>query len=217
MLPLLLFAAWLASAQQASAPCTSPGTAETQTARGPGGVAAVLKVSSEDDHSKEQHLCSAQYQLLISGAGGEQRVVDLLTSDDAYERKLSVQLSGFSRDGRRVLGILSEGGKHPVSLVFEYHIIEGTVQLLDLREKLGVLAGANCDAQFAVIGTTGKGGVVVELGAQNPCAPAGRWRLEVSGKRAQRLLPGASILSSYTDNKCLNDIWHTFSWSWHIF
>jgi len=31
-----------------------------------------------------------------------------------------MHLDGFSRDGRRVFGIVSEGGKHSFALVFDY-------------------------------------------------------------------------------------------------
>ena len=53
---------------------------------GPSGSAAVLKVISEDDHSKDTYLCSTLYQMWITSSSGEARVVDLIAPDDVYDR-----------------------------------------------------------------------------------------------------------------------------------
>src|ERR1700676_680398 len=109
MLPVILLVASLSPPHQASAECVDTGATtaatETQAVRGPSGTAAVLKVSTSDDHSKNSHQCSANYQLLITpAAGGCPVAVDVLTADDAYGRTLSLHLDGFTRDGKRVLG-----------------------------------------------------------------------------------------------------------------
>src|ERR1700693_2630757 len=99
LLPLLL-AVSLLPAQQASVHCVDTGTetaaSRTQPLHGPGGVVAVLKVSTADDHSKNSHDCNAEYQLLIMPAGARTPVVvDLLTSDADYDRIISLRLDGF--------------------------------------------------------------------------------------------------------------------------
>jgi hypothetical protein len=197
MLPLLLFAVSFPPAQQASLQCANSAVAETQPVSGPGGAVAVLRISSADDHSKNTHLCSAAYQLLVTAGGGEPRAVDLLTSDDDYDRKLSVELSGFSEDGQRVLGILTEGAKRPLTMVFDYHLDDGTVELLDLREKFAGLLGESCAGKFRVTSIAESGDVVVELTARKPCAGSGRWALNSSGKKARKLLPGTQVTNLY--------------------
>ena len=89
LLPILLAAALL-PAQEVSAHCVDTGAEiasnQTERLRGPSGMAAVLRVSTADDHSKNSHECNAEYQLLISHPGvGTPVLVDLLTSDAEYE------------------------------------------------------------------------------------------------------------------------------------
>jgi hypothetical protein len=96
-------------------------TAETESLRGPLGVVVVLKVSSDDDHSQNTHLCEADYTLLVTHADrGAVVPVDLLTTDDDWDRTLSLTLSGFAHDGKRVFGVLAEKGKHPSTVLFAY-------------------------------------------------------------------------------------------------
>ena len=113
MLPTLV-AAFLLPAQVISMPCGNIAATQTQPVRGRDGMVAVLKVSSEDDHSKNSHDCQAEYQLLMMpGPGGAPVAVDLLTSDAAWNRNLSLRLNGFSQNGARVFGVISEDGKFP--------------------------------------------------------------------------------------------------------
>ncbi|HWR53012.1 MAG TPA: hypothetical protein VN428_18015 [Bryobacteraceae bacterium] len=89
MLWLLLVASLLAPAET-SMKCANVVATQTGAVRGPDGVAAVLKVYSEDDHSKDRHDCRADYQLLLLPANGgpalvvlplEQAVVGLYRAD----------------------------------------------------------------------------------------------------------------------------------------
>src|ERR1700737_86849 len=108
---IILLAASLVATHQVSLECVNVAAIQTPSASSPNGLVAVLKVSSEDDHSRNSHLCNAQYQLLLSsGAGDEPHVVRLLTSNGPYNRNLFLDLSGFSGNGKRVLGMLSEDG-----------------------------------------------------------------------------------------------------------
>jgi len=195
---LILLAASLFPPQPVSLECANTASAQTDSVSGPGGVAAVLKVSSEDDYSKDSHLCDARYQLLlVSDAGQASHVVDLLTSDDTYGRTLSLRLGGFSQDGKRILGTVSEGGKHPFTTLFDYHINEDTVQLLDVTEKFAPVMAASCSATLEVIGTTGTGAIALELKSAKPCASSRRWLLDSSGKRPRPVLQNVPILSLY--------------------
>jgi hypothetical protein len=188
MLALMLMMSWLPPVQEVSSACANPNTAQTEAATGPDGTTVVLRVSSEDDFSKNSHLCNAHYELKISRPGGGLQTLDLLASDDDYRRELSGRLSGFSQDGKHVLGILKESGKHGIVFAFDYPLSGGAVQLIDLKEKVPGLANGNC-GEVAVIGTTANGGIVVEVAAGSkatkPCAVSGRWVVDGSGRKAQ--------------------------------
>lgn len=120
MVALILLAAALAGPQQVSLECVNMGAAQTPPVAGPRGVTAVLEVSTEDDHSKNSHECNAEYRLLTSAAGGAAKPADVITSDGDWGRSLSIHLSGFSDDGKRLFGVLNEGGKYTFTMVFDY-------------------------------------------------------------------------------------------------
>lgn len=202
MLPLILLAASLLPAQQASMECVDTGaqtaTAETQPVRGPGGTSAVLKVASTDDHSKNSHECWADYQLLVTPAhGGSPVTVDLDSSDGDWGRSLSLLLAGFSNDGQHVVGILAEGGKSPVALLFDYNTGSGQVQLVDLKMPFAHILAANCRQTLIVIGMTKAGGIVMESSSEKVCGPGRRWVVDPAGSKAQPLSPGTLILGLY--------------------
>ena len=197
---LILLAAALLPAQQASMQCTDTGTTtasiQTQPLPGPDGTVVVLKVSSADDHSKESHQCSADYQLLIArDATDVPAVVDLLSSVADYGRTLSMRLDGFSQNGERLYGILSEDGRYPSIILFEYDTAAGTVQLVDLKEQFAHIVNRNCSTTFDVIGNTEKGAIVLELNSANGCAPSSRWLLTSANSRVQPLPPGPTVHS----------------------
>jgi hypothetical protein len=74
MLMTILIAAWLAPAVQISMACAGNAVAvESQPVAGPSGVKVVLKVSSEDDHSKNSHQCLATFELLVSSGAAKHR------------------------------------------------------------------------------------------------------------------------------------------------
>jgi hypothetical protein len=200
MLPIILLTAFLLQTQEASMTCVDTGakiaTTQTQQVQGPGGVGAVLRVSSADDHSKNSHDCSADYQLVVGGGAGAPKVVDLLTSDGDYNRTMTLRLFGFSQDGKRVFGIFSEGGKYPSTALFDYPTADGSVQLIDLRQQFGNSSLAKCGSAFEVIGTAGTDGIVLELSSSSQC-PTGRWLLDAKSDKPQRLSQNASIQNLY--------------------
>jgi len=202
LLPILL-AALLLPSQQASMQCVDRGsdTASTQTqpVRGPGGVVAVLKVSSADDHSKNSHLCNADYVLLITPADASAaRTVDFLSSDGDWGRTLSLRLDGFAQNGKRVFGVLTESGKYPSAMLFDYGTADDKAQLIDLKKRFAHVATARCDTTFGIVGTTESGAIVVELNSAKPCGANGRWLLSPTGSSVQRLPQSASVQSLFT-------------------
>jgi hypothetical protein len=195
---VIILAASLMPAKQASMSCTNASAVQTVPVRGPGGYVAALKVSSEDDHSKDSHQCNAYYRLLLtSKAGDATRNADLLTSNGDYSRSLSLRLSGFSQDGKRVLGILSERGKYPFTMLFDYSIADSKVKLVDIRRQFAPIVAANCSSMLDVIGTSESGRIVLRLNSQNQCGPSGLWLLGSPGGRPQRLPQSAPFLGLY--------------------
>ncbi|HXP81546.1 MAG TPA: hypothetical protein VN976_16690 [Verrucomicrobiae bacterium] len=208
MLPLILLAASLLLSQQASMECVDTGATvaatETQAVRGPDGAAAVLKVSTADDHSKNSHECNADYKLVVTPANGGAPVeADFLASDGDYGRTLSLRLAGFSQDGKRLLGILAEGGKYSTTLLFDYHAGGGPVQIVDLKMQFARVAPPGCGQTLGIIGTTASGAIVMESNSEKACGPNRRWLVSAAGSKAQPLPQGASILSLYESNSAV--------------
>ena len=202
MLPLILFAASLLPSQQASMECADSGaniaSVKTQAVPGPAGASAVLKVSTSDDHSKNSHECRAEYKLEFTPGGGAPAMeADVDTSDAEYGRTLTLRLTGFTRDGKRVLGILSEGGKYGLTLLFDYHAGDAVAQLVDLKMQFVRLAPSGCVQTLNVIGTTRSGAIVVESNSAKACGANGRWMLDSATGKPQRLAPGLSIVGLY--------------------
>ncbi len=198
MIQLILAGAFFLPAQLASIPCANVAT-QTQQVLGRDQLVAVLKVSIADDHDKNSHDCQAEYQLLVMRAktAGAPIVVDLLSSDADWDRSLSLRLNGFSQNGTRVFGVLSEDGKFPFTRLFDYDTINGKVRLIDLKKPLAHFVAEKCSSTFDVIGTSASGAIVLNVNSAN-CLPSNeRWLLSRSGERAQRLPQGVTVLSLY--------------------
>jgi hypothetical protein len=202
MLPLILLAASLLHSQQASMECVDTGAniaaTETQEVRGPRGATAVLKVSTADDHSKNSHDCMADYKLVVTPATGSAPVeIDFLASDGDYGRTLSLRLAGFSQDGKRVLGILAEGGKYSTTFLFDYHAGDAQAPIVDLQALFKRVAPPGCIQTLEVIGTMANGAIVLESNSEKACGSSRRWLVGAAGSKAQALPLGAAILGLY--------------------
>ncbi len=186
MLIALLFSASLLLVQGASLDCSNAAVTQTQPIRGPAGETAQVKLSTHDDASKDSHDCMADYQLVVQpAAGGAPVITDFLSSDRDWGRKLSVHLAGFSEDGKRVFGILAEGGSTPATMVFDYHASNQSVELLDMATALKQMAAAKCGRSAAIAGTTDSGAVVLESNPASQCRI--RWLFDPAVKRFRRL------------------------------
>jgi hypothetical protein len=197
MLLLIFLAAALAPSQRAALECANVASAQTEPAAGPGGSSSIFKVTTEDDHSKNSHLCNAEYQLLISAAGGATHAVDVLTSNGDWGRPLSLRLCGFSQDGKRAFGIFTEGGKYLFTMLFDYHAGDETAQLIAITKLFKPIMTADCCATFEVIGTTPAGAIVIELNSARPCGASRRWLVDSSGKKPQPISPGTPVSPLY--------------------
>jgi len=165
---------------------------------GPGATVAVLKVSTEDDHSKDSHLCMADYQLVITQSSADKpTMVDLLSSDDEWGRSVAIQLSGFSHDGKRILGMFSEGIDTPMQQVFEYNTDDGLVRSFDLPKLAGHLTTKKCLMNTQIIGTSENDAIVIQLRSGKYCAHTSRWLLNSAKGPLRRFPKRASVLELY--------------------
>lgn len=198
MLWLLLLFASIAYAQEASTTCSNIAAAQTQAVPGPMGTSAELKVTSADNASKDTHDCMAEYVLVVHGANtGAPELVKLLSSDGNWGRRLRLHLDGFSKDGTRVFGILSEDGRFAFTTLFEYRAKTGHVRLTDLRRALTALATFKCGATLAVAGTTKALAVVLKPDTNDPCGDLYHWRLNPATGEIHRLPDAGQIVRLY--------------------
>ena len=203
LLPTILAALLLPlPSQQASVRCVDGGpniaTGQTQPLLGPGGVVAVLRVSTADDHGKNTHLCNADYQLVITPAdAGTANVVNLLTTDADWDRTISLRMDGFTLNGSRLFGVLMERGKYATTMLFDYDTALGKVQLIDLKKQFAQVATASCNTTFDVAATTQTTAIVIELSSPKPCASNGLWLLDPKDNAVRRLPQGASFQSLF--------------------
>jgi len=199
LLLVFFIAAPSATAQQkASATCQNSSVVQTLAVHGPDGATAVFKVSSEDDRAKDTHLCMADYQLVITRSSDQPQTVDLLTSDNDWGRNISIQLSGFSHDGKRILGIFSESGSSPTQQIFEYTADDGSVQLFDLLKLDAHHTPARCLANANVMGTLDNGAIAIRLSSGKHCDNWGHWLLTSVNVPVQHLSKHASVEDLYS-------------------
>lgn len=159
----------------------------------------MLKVSGVDDQSKKSHDCMAQYQLsVLPEGGGEAAVADILTSYGDLGRKLSLHLDGFTQDGKRVFGIVSESGRAPDSTLFDLHTGDGKVQLFDIAKARRQIPAAKCGTEVAVAGITDAGDVVI--GPDPPSKCANRWLFDPATLTLRRLPEGKAVIALFSAN-----------------
>ena len=176
--------------------------------RGPGGVVAVLKVSSTDDSAKDSHQCFAAYQLDVFPAPSAVPAVmarsympgNLMSSDGEWGRRLSIRLDGFSLDGRTVFGSWSEGDGGDDWTLFAYRAANGKVELVNIpKALLKQIVALKCGSTVAVAGTTDVGAIVLKPGSEKPCGATNRWLLDPVTGKVQPLARGGSVLGLYKD------------------
>ena len=182
---MLLLAVGLCAPAQ-SIDCANQATAETRARIGPGGVAAVLIVHSEDDHGKNTHDCMANYTLRIAlpdgsdGAAGLIPPAGFTASSGEWGRRLSIHLGGFSKDGKHIFGVISEGGRYPFVQVFDFGR-DGAHTEIQVKNGVARLKAARCGRSFAVAGTDAQREPVLEPDTENPCRRGHRWALDQAG------------------------------------
>jgi hypothetical protein len=205
LITALIWIAALRCAHGQSIDCANNVDAESRGRTGPGGVVAVLKVHSEDDHNKNSHQCEANYTLQIvlpdgrDGAAGLIPPMGFTSSVGEWGRRLSVHLDGFSNDGQHIFGVISEGGKYSFVQVFDFKR-DGSHVEMQIQQGLSNLKAANCGTSFAVAGTANAGEIVLEPNTADRCRIDHRWLVNKAGNL--RDLPKSdSFTPLYTPGK----------------
>jgi len=172
--------------------CRARGAIETDRLFGPEGLSAVGRIWSEDDGNKNLHNCQAGYELLVAASPASPVKVgnfqathvfpdwdrSFQFSDNEYGRALSIHLDGFSRDSKSMFGIISERGEYPLDFLFNRDVASGRTRMVDLKD-LAEPDEAKCATSFAVVGTAGRGSmVVVEVRRAEPCRTRSRWEIQ---------------------------------------
>ncbi|HLY17405.1 MAG TPA: hypothetical protein VKR61_09275 [Bryobacteraceae bacterium] len=137
----------------------------------------------------------AEYSLLITSSDG-MGADHFFASDGEWGRKLSVHLDGFSRDGKHIFGIISEGGKFSIDMVFDYDKTARHAEVINVQQGQTHLRAAKCGTAYAVAGTTGAGAIVLEPNTAGHCRVDHRWRLDRTGK-LETLANEAAVLVLY--------------------
>ena len=161
--------------------CSNNKDAESKAVKSPDGSIAVLRIHSGDDGGKNSHECEADDSLVITRAGGQEAKGErFFASIDDWGRRLSAHLDGFTQDGKHVFGVISEGGKHPFTTVFDFDGA-GFHEEIRIRRGLAQSKTAKCNESFAVAGTTEGGEIVLESNPSDACPNGHKWLLQRSG------------------------------------
>ncbi len=202
---ILLLGSSLLVGESASASMNCSGIASVHTREMPSPLfgrdasVAFLRIFSEDDHGKNAHACQAEYQLIILPFVGESAtIVPIISSDGDWDRRLSVYLDGFSRDGKRIFGIISEPGGY--AGVFDYDSAARKNKLIDLKNSIKSLRALKCGTTFAVAGTTDTGAIVLEPRAAAQCRESHRWVVDPAKGELQPLPAGKPVIKLYNGN-----------------
>ncbi|WP_211256155.1 hypothetical protein [Edaphobacter aggregans] len=168
--------------------------AQTIPLRSSAGFTAILKMHSEDDHSKESHLCAADYILEISRPDGSAIPPDnYFTSDDDWGRPIAFRIDGFSPDGHHVFVFILEGS-HPGWIeAMEYDMTSGAISKdVSLDRHFTRRLSRACAATLHIAGTSPAGRMVLGTSAKDGCPRTDLYQL--SPNRYKGSLTGGAVL-----------------------
>jgi hypothetical protein len=140
----------------------------------------------------------ADYKLEITRNSDKPHEADLLSSDNDWGRKISLQLGGFSHDGKQVIGMFSEGGSAPVKQVFEYNTDDDSTRLFDLRKLAAGLKPEKCLVNAQIMGTLESGAIVIGLRSGKDCMRSSQWSLNSVNGPMHHLPKHAAVLQLYS-------------------
>jgi hypothetical protein len=140
----------------------------------------------------------ADYKLEIMHASDQPHAAELLSSDNDWGRKISIQLGGFSQDGKKIVGMFSEDGSSPTQQVFEYNTDDESIRLFDLRRLAANLKPERCLINAQLVGTLESGAIVIQLRSGKNCVRSGEWMLNSVNGPLQHLPRHASVQALYS-------------------
>jgi hypothetical protein len=172
--------------------------AHTPALRSRTGHEVVLTMHSEDDHSKDTHLCETTYLLHVvhpdgsrSAVPGDSGFLGFWTNDDDWNRPVVFHVDGFSGDGTHVFALISEGGRHPGIDAFDFDMKTGALPKFEGADGHFLHAlGAACASTLRVAGLSHTGHIVLETTERDGCARAERWELSANRKVSRSALSG---------------------------
>ena len=193
IVPLLLLGLGL-SPQKISVRCGDVSEKQTAASRSVDGVRVSLRFHGEDDHGKNTHLCQSEYELQVvrpDGSTSETGWND--RNDGEWNRAIAFELEGFASDGRRVIGVISEGGRYPVFQVLIYDLQTQKHDVFLLDSGFLRIFGKRRTQAVHVEGMTRKGEVVLGTSFARHCDRCQMWGLTARktkrGTNVVELLP----------------------------
>jgi hypothetical protein len=176
MLPqtLLLMLFLQPAAVQSSGPGgLTCGVRDAQTAplRSSAGFTAMLKMHSEDDHSKNSHLCEADYSLQISRPDGSANPpFGFFGDDDDWERPIAFRIDGSSRDGHHVFVVILDTAYPGSIYMMDYDMSLGSISReVSLDRHFTRHLSRACAATLHIAGISPKGLMVLGSSAKDGC------------------------------------------------
>jgi hypothetical protein len=207
MLPVVLLGTAF-SIHSASARCENAQYKQTEAVRNASGVVVVLRMHSDDDHTKQLHWCASEYELRITHTDGSTVETGWDNGNEAeWNRPLDFRVEGFSGEGERAVTLVREGGRDPMVELLVFGVEKRTPDS-DMNYTLssGFLRslGAMCVASLQVKGLTKDGQVVIATNPEGGCGRQTEWKI-ISQRNARganltvRLPKGVAVIPLQSD------------------
>jgi hypothetical protein len=164
--------------------------AQTVPLRSRAGFTAMLKMHSEDDHSKNSHLCEADYALQLSRpAGSANPPFEFYGGDDDWDRPITFRIDGFSQDGHDVFVVILDGAYPGSVYTMDYDMSSGSIARdVSLDRHFTRRLSRACAATLHIAGTSA-GLMVLGSTAKDGCRRAELWQLSPNKDRGGLVLP----------------------------
>jgi hypothetical protein len=190
-----------AAAQSSGSGGLTCGVRDAQTAplRSGAGFRAVLKMHSEDDHSKNSHLCETRYSLQISRPDGSANPsFDFFGGDDHWDRPIAFRIDGFSPEGHHVFVVILDGAYPGSIYTMDYDMSSSSISKeVSLDRHFTRRLSRACAATLHIAGISPKGLMVLGSSAKDGCPRAELWQLQPNEYKGS--LTGGLVLPEYPE------------------
>jgi hypothetical protein len=159
----------------------------------------MLKMHSEDDHSKNSHLCEADYSLQISRPDGSANPpLNFFGGDDDWDRPIAFRIDGFSRDGHHVFVVILDGAYPDSIYTMDYDMRSGSrSREASLDRHFTRRLSRACAATLHIAGISPKGLMVLGSSAKDGCPRGELWQLRPNKYKGS--LTGGLVLPEYPE------------------